>query len=84
MRDIQLSFSEKQGAVVNGCADLTITDDDLSLEKTLKTAVMISLFTDQRVTENELPYGETSRRGWFGDCLFHDDHPVLHLERGSW
>lgn len=28
-----------------------------------------SLFTDARVTENELPPGETDRRGWWGDAF---------------
>jgi len=35
----------------------------------LKTAVSMSLLTDRRADEHELPSYETYRRGWWGDCL---------------
>lgn len=42
---------------------------DLAGDEGLETAILISLFTDQRVREDELPPLETSRRGWFGDMV---------------
>ena len=35
----------------------------------LKTAISMSLLTDRRVDNPELPQGETYKRGWWGDCL---------------
>lgn len=39
----------------------------------LRTAVLVSLFTDRRVEAGELPDGETRRRGWWGDTLAAND-----------
>jgi phage gp46-like protein len=40
----------------------------LALESGLATAVLISLFTDGRaLPDDELPLGQTERRGWVGD-----------------
>ncbi|HCY15624.1 MAG: hypothetical protein A2Z93_06120 [Curvibacter sp. GWA2_64_110] len=40
----------------------------LELEDTLQTAVIISLFSDARATDDDkLPMNETDRRGWVGD-----------------
>lgn len=48
--------------------DLVTGDYDLTTDAGLQTAVLVSLFTDRRVSEDEeLPAGETSRRGWWGD-----------------
>lgn len=48
--------------------DLLLTDCDIDTDAGLQTAVLISLFTDRRVSaDEELPAGETSRRGWWGD-----------------
>jgi len=55
----------------NNIFDLKIKNGDLEADNGLETAVIISIFTDQRVTLEELPQGETSRRGWWGD-LFPD------------
>lgn len=41
--------------------------DIKSFEYGLRTAITISLFTDKRVFENELPQGEEKLRGWWGD-----------------
>jgi len=40
---------------------------DLKADETLETAILISLFSDERVTEDELPKGQTDRRGYWGD-----------------
>ena len=59
-------------AIDAGAADLA-ADDGLS------TAVLVSLFTDRRTAVEELPDGETRRRGWWGDTLSPDDEIGSHL-----
>lgn len=51
----------------NQVIDLKLEDGDLAGDESLETAILISLFTDQRVRDDELPVGETSKRGWWGD-----------------
>jgi len=51
--------------------DLNMKNQDLEQDGGLRTAVIISLFTNKRVTEEELPPGEVSKEGWWGD-LFPD------------
>ena len=56
--------------------DLQMQKNDLALDDTLKTAIIIGLFTDRRVTVEELPDGEKDRRGWWVDAL-NDDHDQI-------
>ena len=50
--------------------DLRVEAPDLAIDGDgLKTAVIASLFTDRRVSPEELPPGETDLRGWWGDRL---------------
>jgi phage gp46-like protein len=49
--------------------DMKVEKGDLDLETGLRTAVTISLFTNRRVTELEVPVGEKSRRGWWADAV---------------
>jgi phage gp46-like protein len=44
-------------------------DGDFVVEDGLRTAVIISLFSHRRVTADELPPGETDKRGWWGDTF---------------
>lgn len=53
----------------NNCFDLQLGESDLVADNGLETAVSISLFTDRRVSEDELPSLETDRRGWWGDMF---------------
>lgn len=53
----------------NNCFDISIENDDLVADNGLETSVTISLFTDKRVTEEELPDLETDKRGWWGDIF---------------
>lgn len=53
----------------NNCFDLSISGDDFEADNGLETAVTISLFTDRRVTDEELPFLETGKRGWWGDMF---------------
>ena len=49
-------------------ADLEIVNGDFRLDLGLSTAVLISLFSDRRLEEDEeLEGGETDRRGWWAD-----------------
>ena len=53
--------------------DLEIVDFDLATERGLRSAMLISIFTDARADADELPEGETDRRGWWGDGLSGED-----------
>lgn len=53
--------------------DLSIASNDLVTEDTLRTAVLISIFSDARVSLEELPEGEPTRRGFWGDALEEND-----------
>ncbi len=49
-------------------ADIQVSGGDLLPDDGLASAVLISLFTDARAPQlSELPQGETSLRGWWGD-----------------
>src|SRR5262245_45831699 len=48
---------------------MTVENNDLATEDGLKTAVLISLYTDRRVTREELPDEETSLRGCWTDVF---------------
>ncbi len=48
---------------------LEVENGDLAKDDGLQTAVLISLFTDQRVSDDELPAGEKSKRGWWADSF---------------
>lgn len=68
MTDLRLIWD-----VASGAADLTVAGADLDSDDGLGTAVIISLFTDRRVADDELPAGESWRRGYWGDSL--NDEP---------
>lgn len=48
-------------------ADLAIEDDDLAEDNGLQTSLFLSLFTDRRATDDQLPAELDDRRGWWGD-----------------
>lgn len=51
-------------------ADLAIVGGDLSTDEGLRTAFLISLFTDARARDDdELPEPGADRRGWWGDAF---------------
>jgi phage gp46-like protein len=51
-----------------GLLDLAIRDDDLAADEDLRTAALLSLFTDRRAeVDDELPAGDEDRRGWWAD-----------------
>ncbi|MCP4448270.1 MAG: hypothetical protein GY811_23465 [Myxococcales bacterium] len=59
----------------NGSADLVLLDDDLEADDGLRTAILLSLFTDRRADQgDELPGGEDDRRGWWGDEFLQNEN----------
>jgi len=50
-------------------ADVTIIDGDLASDRGLMTAVLMSLFTDRRAQNDDVPPSgdPTDRRGWWAD-----------------
>ena len=51
-------------------ADIGVAAGDLVHEDGLKTAVLISLFTDRRAeADDALPADDSDRRGWWGDLV---------------
>ena len=61
--DIALFFDPKLGP------DLGFDNNDLEIDPGLESAVLISLFSDRLVDQDEVPVGEKSRRGWWGDLV---------------
>lgn len=49
--------------------NLQLKDGDFEGDEGLETAVTISLFSDKRVTAEELPAPQTDRKGWWGDMF---------------
>lgn len=60
MTDIALTWG-------NGVADIALNGADVLADEGLRTAVNLTLACDARCEEDELPEGETDRRGWWGD-----------------
>lgn len=52
--------------------DLKLLNNDLSLDKGLQSLVLVSLFTNARVTREELSEGLDSQQGWWGDVIEND------------
>ena len=67
MTDIALSWDVDIGA-----GDLHLAGADLAPDDGLRTAVIVSLFTDRRAGAEDVE-GGTARRGWWGDTLADDD-----------
>lgn len=53
--------------LTNGEGSIEIVKNDLRRDPGLETAVLISVFTDQRVEEEAVPDNSADRRGWWGD-----------------
>jgi len=53
---------------VDGMIDCVIESDDLATDRGLRTAVLLSLFTDRRAeADDSLPSEDGDRRGWWAD-----------------
>lgn len=55
--------------VGEACPDMVIENGGLKADNGLETPSLISVFSDKRVTLEELPSGETDRRGWWADLI---------------
>jgi phage gp46-like protein len=55
--------------LIDGMFDLKIENGDVVRDDGLETAVIISLFSDRRVTEEEKPFLANSKRGYWGDMF---------------
>ncbi len=62
MQDVGIFYS-------NGIFQLNLENGDLKGDEGIETAVVISLFTDKRVPQDEIPQGLNTRRGWWGDMF---------------
>lgn len=66
MTDIALKWIDTE-------ADAALNGADLLLDEGLETAIIISLACDRRADDSDqLPEGETQRRGWWGDAFAAD------------
>lgn len=61
----------------NNCFDIAVENGDLKSDGGLQTAVTISLFTDRRVSEEQLPPLATDKRGWWGDMFSEIDQDEI-------
>lgn len=70
MIDIKLAFGDRQ-------ADLASLGYDLDTDDSIQTAIIVSLFTDREAdATDELPAGETDRRGWCLDSTLTDGDKI--------
>jgi phage gp46-like protein len=61
--DLALSWNPTIGAF-----DLSVAEGDLAADDGLRTAVIVSLFTDRLAAPDDpLPTSDGDRRGWWGD-----------------
>jgi phage gp46-like protein len=76
MTDLALHFDNDAWS-----ADLAILNGNLAADDGLRTAVIISLFTDRRALDDDvLPVGD-DRRGWWGDCANDDPNDRIGSRR---
>lgn len=69
MTDLSLRLINK-GPTQPTAIDLVLNSYDLATEDGLRTAVIISLFSDRRAeADDEIPDGSDDRRGWWSDVL---------------
>ena len=71
MADLALTWNNGIGS-----GDLCVVGADLLADGGLQTAVLVSLFSDRRVREDELQPGVSTRRGWWGDRLSDDNDEI--------
>jgi phage gp46-like protein len=68
MADIALSWN-----VGTQSADWAVADGEIATGNDLLTAVIVSLFTDQVIPDDQVPVdGSTDPRGWWGDTYTGD------------
>lgn len=79
MTDIALIVSD-DGRVI----DVQVLDGTIVVDDGLRTAMLISLFTDARARgDDPLPHAGADRRGWWGNGFAADDDAAALPELGS-
>ncbi len=70
MTDLALSYITNRDSGRLPAIDLALTGYDLATEDGLRTAVIVSLFTDRRAeSDDEIPDGGDDRRGWWSGVI---------------
>lgn len=64
--DVRIAWNEVE---LRGDMSVDPSSWDLMTDEGLETAVVVSLFSDRRAEGEDLPPGEPSKRGWWGDSL---------------
>lgn len=49
--------------------DLVLNNSEIQTDESLRMPVLVSLFTDARCEKNEIPKGQTSQKGFWGDAI---------------
>ncbi len=65
MKDLLFNFSQELNQI-----DLAINNSEILTDESLKTCVLISIFTDARCDKSELPKEQISQKGFWGDAIF--------------
>lgn len=77
MTDLALIWNADAAA-----ADFLLGNGQLATDAGMRTAILISLFTDARASDDEqLPEAGTDRRGWWGDAFARDARPAAGTAR---
>ena len=75
MTDLKVEWNNRFGS-----GDICVVGADLLSDDGLETAILISLFSDARVRDDELPAGHTWKRGFWGDDAGGRDRIARWLE----
>lgn len=79
MTDLALVWNADAAA-----ADLMLGNGQLTTDAGMRTAILISLFTDARAADDEaLPEAGGDRRGWWGDAFARDARPDAGTARDA-
>lgn len=62
--------------------DVEVAANDLRTTTGLETAILMSLFTDARCVDSEIPDNDTDPRGWWGDEF--SDYPNDRIGSRLW
>lgn len=69
MTDVALLYDAASGAI-----DMAIAGGQLVVHDGMRSAILVSLFTDARArADDPLPEPGADRRGWWGDCALRAD-----------
>lgn len=61
----------------NSFFDISLANQDIKSDDGIRTAVIISLFTDKRVLSDEVTEQDPDQRGWWGDMFPDEDQDQI-------